>query len=152
MFQQEVSLKSKLNRDLIISRLSEITEPSYSGNPKFSFQGEIAENDFSLLPTFEYKPRYLIRPQINGRIISNETYTTLYMKFSLSPLMKRLVIWATIFGSIAIIAYLIQSQNEKPAMWALLLFPPGFLLSLKGFYQLKVNESIRIIKITIQAE
>ena len=137
------TINTNLDFANVVSRIQKITTRTSSLGAKtfFLFEGTLSDDSFVLYPLTNYHQRYLLRPEIQGSLISVNGYTQIKFKYTLSKSMKALFIVAALFNLIIII--LGMAPFDSVFMIAFLLLT---ICSFAFFYLIKVSQSHTIFK------
>ncbi|MCW1146861.1 hypothetical protein [Flavobacterium lacisediminis] len=141
MFKKLHTIKSKLSNEEIIAILQAKVENFHRDNSKFDFEGNVnLSGEINIKPTFDYGPRNQFRPEISGKIHSNQVD----LVFDLSSIMKK-VLWFIILVEPLFILFIYTKIQEKQV---LLFFPflIVFILILKFTFDSKVKKSITLLE------
>jgi hypothetical protein len=103
---KKVILESKLEIPQILSRINEVTSSFSDKSLKTKFEGEIDENGFRILPSYDYSQNDRIRPEIKGLIVNNVKLQKREIHLSfLLPAGLRLLLIVTLVVNVAIITF-----------------------------------------------
>jgi hypothetical protein len=146
---KKVILESKLEIPQILSRINEVTSSFSDKSLKTQFEGEIVENSFRILPSYDYSRNDRIRPEIKGLIINNVKLQKreIHLSFFL-PAGLRLLLIVTVVVNLAIITFpqLIDRSLKEDYRLLHLIFFLVFLMIFFVTYSIRISKSIKIFK------
>lgn len=140
-FKRTVQLRSKLEKDKIIKRLSNVTTPYNKENPKYKFEGKIEDDHFIVRQLFNYGQNNQIRPEIKGEIKDMDSFREITLNFYLPSEMKSLLIFTFIANLIIGVLNLLYEFIKIPCASILHFGAMAiFYVLLVLFYEAKVDD------------
>ena len=163
---KEKIIETSLNKNEVLERLKDCTFP-YSKDKRY-YKGKINDLFFTLYQEFDYRPNYMLRPEIRGEIISKNEKTIIKLIFGISSSLRSLFNFAiylnlTIF--IVLIFFISFSKNKFEAIHQFMDLPLGFTwmhlwiipaayifmgylsyISFKFFLNFKIDNAMRMFR------
>ena len=153
-FKREVDYHTDLKFEEINKRLNSITEKFHSNSSnKFKFEGKINQDEFNILPTFDYSPNSQLRPEIHGILFKKEKETNIKLEFQLPNGLKIGLILVLILNlGIVLLGIGFSELNDFilfEMWWLILILTPITFLIFFALFKGKVNKSEEILKKTL---
>jgi len=155
LFFKENSYTSPLTIHEIIKELNRITEKYHTNSSnQYKFEGNISENEFYLLPTFDYNANNQIRPEIIGSLQIVNNKTEIRLKFQLPDTIKT-ILALVLFMNIGIILFMIIFPAPSGFLlwdkWWLLLIGLilGYFITYRVFLS-KIEQSEKTLKTILE--
>ena len=151
IFKKEKKYKSSLQINELLEKLNYVTEKHYSSSSNhIQFEGDINTSGFTILPTFNYSPNEILRPEIVGKLKEKIEGTEILIKFHLTNGLKNLLIFALVLN-MGIISLMIGMPNLTDftiwdKWWLLIIFFMVTILIFQGYFSFKVNKSENVLK------
>ncbi|WKL48967.1 hypothetical protein Q1W71_04090 [Flavobacterium pectinovorum] len=149
--KRQFEIISSLESEAIIAKLKLITY-KYNSNQfeKNQFEGKIENDNFKILPIFDFGPREQLRPEINGIIKNNEKNKVIKLEFEIPNLLLYLLILILNF-SIVIYLFIKPIKNESFLTWKFFLFVIILTFFMFCSYlNVKIKKSIKILSRTLE--
>ena len=150
-FKKDIELKSNFNKEEIRNKLQLITKMWGSKQTlEHQFKGKINEKEFIIYPIFNFESREQLRPEIQGRIISDNSSSLIGLKFRLPQQIKFLfgIAFLLNFGLISVMLFF-PHLTDFPLWdkwWIILcVFLITYFIFL-FYFNYKVSKSIKILK------